>query len=379
MTRFALSLLFAVAATPVAAQESLRCAEDAAEAIGATVLERHEHFALPGRSEPEPYTYRSESCVAFLAVSRAEQDLDLRVLAPSGLELERDTAARAWAYASHCGVAGQEVQAVVETPTRGRFALVVLQGAPPERPDLGRRVGECFAGEPGRASEPVAHRNPPENERTLAAAATAVVEALGWPHPRVEHGRLRARRWRTSFGVEAGRCYLIAVRSSDATVVAEAVVGDERWRTPPHRRAILRECPSVDGMLELSVGGGGDGDAAVAVAIAELPRPSWAPPSSAGAAALASAVDEPRVLERFHLRAGQRMPVSHTVGGECATVMAVPADGDLADLRLRVAGGPDDRSPDPAATVHVCPDGPLDLEVRATRGDGTVWLLEWPR
>ncbi len=106
---------------------------------------------------------------------------------------------------------------------------------------------------------------------------------------------------------------------------------------------------------------------------------SWAPPSSAGAAALASAVDEPRVLERFHLRAGQRMPVSHTVGGECATVMAVPADGDLADLRLRVAGGPDDRSPDPAATVHVCPDGPLDLEVRATRGDGTVWLLEWPR
>lgn len=377
MIRLPLALFLALVAAPVAAQGPLRCAETAAEAIGATVVERAEAFALPGRPEPEPFTYRAESCVAFLAVSRPEQDLDLRILAPSGLELARDTAARAWAYASHCGVGGQQVRAVVDSTTRGHFALLVLRGAPPERPDLGRQVGACFAGEPGRASEPVAHRSPPDSESSLAGAAARVVERLGWPEPRIEHGRLREGRARSTFGVEAGQCYLIAVRSSDPTVVAEAVVGSERWRTPPHRRAILRECPAVDGLLELFVGGARD--AAYAVAIAQLPRPSWAPSSSVGAAALATIADEPRIVSRFHLRAGESMALSHVVSGGCATLMALPAAGNLADLRLQVDGGPSDRSPDPASTVHVCPAGPLELRVRAARGEGAVWLLEWVR
>jgi len=368
-------VLVLAAAAPAAAQEPARCAAEAARSVGATVTRSTERFALPGRPELEAYTFPRESCVAFLAVSRPAQDLGLRILAPSGLELARDTAARAWAYASHCGVAGQRVQVIVSSPHRGRFALVTLEGAPPERPDLGRRVGACFAGEPGRARGPVAHRSPRESERALAGAAARVVERFGWPAPRIEHGRLRAGRASATLGVEAGRCYLIVVRSSDPTVVAEARVGTERWRTPPHRRALLRECPSVDGLLEVFVGGAGE--AAYAMAVAELPRPRWAPPASAGAAALAP-IGEPRALERFHLRVGERMGVTHAVDG-CATLMAVPASGDLADLRLRVRDGPSDESGDPSSAVHVCRSGTLSLEVRAARGAGEVWLLEWPR
>lgn len=376
MTRWISVLLLAIAA-PAVAQEPPACAERAARAIGATVASSSERFALPGRPEIEGYTYRSESCVAFLAVSRPEQDLDLRVLTPSGLELERDTSARAWAYATHCGVAGQRVQVVVSSPTRGRFALVALEGAPPERPDLGRQLGRCFAGEPGRAAEPVGHRSVPESAEGLAAAAARVVERLGWPEPRVEHGRLRDGRASLTLGVEAGRCYLIVGRSTDPTVVVEGLVGPDRWRTPPHRRALLRECPSVDGLLEVFVGGAAD--AAFALAVADLPRPAWAPSSSVGAAALAPMAEEPRIVDRFHLRAGERLRASHAVSGECATLMAVPATGDLADLRLRVAGGPSDESADPAAAVHVCPGERVALEVRAERGAGAVWLVEWVR
>ncbi|MBO6937258.1 MAG: hypothetical protein JJ863_19965 [Deltaproteobacteria bacterium] len=372
---FLLTLALVAVAAPAGAQD---CAERAAEAIGADVLERNERFALPGRPEIFPYTYPAESCVAFLAVSRPEQDLDLHVLAPSGLELERDTAHRAWAYGSHCGVAGQRVHATVSTHVQGRFELLVLRGAPPERPDLGRRIGDCFSGEPGRANDPVAHRSPEEDERELTGAVERVAVGLGWPTPRTEHGRLRDGRASSTLGVEAGRCYLVVVRSTDPTVVAEAVLPGDRWRTAPHRRAILRGCPDVDATLELFVGGAAD--AAYVVGIAELPRPSWAPPSSAGAAALATWGAEPRIVGRFHLRAGDRMAVTHEPGGECVTLSAVPASGDLGDLRVSIVGGSSDPSPDAASMVHHCGhDGALALEVGAARGAGEGWLLEWTR
>ncbi len=361
-------------AAPASAQE---CAQRAAEALGAEILEHDERFALPGQPEVFPYTYPAESCVAFLAVSRPEQDLDLRVLAPSGLELGRDTASRAWAYGSHCGVAGQRVHATVTTHTLGHFELLVLRGAPPERPDLGRRIGDCFAGEPGRANDPVAHRSPAEDERALSGAVERVARALGWPEPRTEHGRLREGRATTTLGVEAGRCYLIVVRSTDPTVVAEGVLPTARWRTPPHRRAILRGCPDVDAPLEVFVGGAHD--AAYAIGIAELSRPDWAPPSSEGAAALAPRSGEPRLVGRFHLRAGERMALEVTTSSECVTLAAVPANGDLADLRLSVEGGASDPSPDPASMVHLCGQERRQVEVRAARGEGVGWLLEWER
>lgn len=375
MTRLlALSLLLSAGATTAVAQE---CVEQAARSLGAEIVEHHEGFALPGRPEVFAYTYPAESCVAFLAVSRPAQDLDLQVLAPSGLELARDTASRAWAWSSHCGVAGQRVHATVRTPTRGRFALAVLRGAPPERPDLGRRVGACFAGEPGRATDAVDHRNPPEESRDLAGAVERVAVGLGWPAPRIEHGRLRGGRASATYGVEAGRCYLVVVRSTDATVVAEAVVGGERWRTPPHRRGVVRGCPGVDGTLEVFIGGGRE--AGYAIGVAELPRPEWAPPSSAGAAALAPAEGEPRVLARVHLRPGDRMPVAVEPSADCVSLAAVPADGDLSDLRLAVTGGPSDESPDAMATVHLCGSGARQVELRAARGTGTGWLVEWVR
>ena len=374
MTRFAATvLLCAGLVESVVAQD---CPGRAAAALEAEIADRSERFALPGRPEVFAYTYSLESCVAFLAVSRPEQDLNLRVLAPSGLELARDTAPRAWAYASHCGVAGQRVHAVVSTPTRGQFELLVLRGAPPDRPDLGRRIGACFAGEPGRAADTAGHHSPPEDEGALAGAVERIVEALGWPAPRVEHGRLRGGRSRLSVGVEAGRCYLVVVRSSDPTVVVEGRMSGGRWTTPPHRRAVLRECPSRDARLELLVAGGGD--AGFAVGIAELPRPAWGPPSSAGAAALAPIPAEPELLSRFHLRRGDRIEVELEVA-ECVTLAAVPADGDLSDLRLSVEGGPSDPSPDPASLVHLCAAGTHRVELRAARGGGMAWLLGWPR
>lgn len=375
MTR--LLVLLALSASLAAPATAQPCATRAAADMGAVVLERSERFALPGRPEVFPYTYPAESCVAFLAVSRPEQDLDLRVLAPSGLELAHDTASRAWAYGSHCGVAGQRVHATVSTASRGHFQLLVLQGAPPDRPDLGRRIGDCFAGEPGRANEPVAHRSPPEDERALAGAVERVVESFGWPAPRVEHGRLRNGRSSTTLGMEAGRCYLVVVRSTDPTVVAEATLPGERWRTPPHRRAVLRGCPPVDAAAELFIGGAQD--AAYAIGVAELPRPDWAPPSSLGAAAVAPSRGEPRLVARFHLREGERMPIDLAPSSTCVTLAAVPAGGDLADLRLSVVGGPSDASPDPAATVHLCGSGPRTLQVRAAHGSGSAWILEWAR
>ena len=265
---------------------------------------------------------------------------------------------------------------MVSTPTRGRFDLLVLRGAPPERPDLGRRIGECFAGEPGRAAEAVGHQSPAEDERALEGAVERVVESFGWPAPRIEHGRLRDGRSRLAMGVEAGRCYLVVVRSSDPTVVAEAVMPGDRWRTPAHLRGVLRECPSVDAQLELFIGG--SGDAAFAMGIAELPRPEWAPPSSMGAAALAPMATEPEILSRFHLRGGEQVEVE-VEAATCVTLAAIPADGDLSDLRLAVDGGPSDPSPDPASLVHLCGEGTRTVELRAARGSGTAWIVGWPR
>ena len=366
-------------ANPSAARAEVdECVDAAAQELGARVERRELAFLLPGEPAVFTHRYAGEGCVAFLAVSRPSQDLDLQVLASSGLELARDTAQRAWAYASHCGVAGQRVHLSVRSHTRGRFAFAVLSGAPPERPDLGRRVGACFAGEPGRAEAPSAHALTP-TEDPLGPLLEGIVRDQGWPTPAIQHGRLREGRGSVRLGVEAGRCYLVVARSTDPTLFAEAWLANERWRSPPHRRAILRGCPTVDG--ELEVGLGGRGDAAYAIAVASLPLPADAPANGAGAAALAVLAESAGgasavVVRRVHLTRGERITLDHAPAAPCVSLSAIPASGDLADVRLRVVGGPHDASPDPESTVHVCVEGPLRLEVSAIRGAGTAWVLE---
>ena len=364
-------------AHPSAARAEVdECVDAAAQELGARVERREGAFLLPGEPAVFTHRYASEVCVAFIAVSRPSQDLDLQVLASSGLELARDTAQRAWAYASHCGVAGQRVQLSVRSHSRGRFAFAVLSGAPPERPDLGRRVGACFAGEPGRAEPPSEHALTPTDD-PLGPLLEGIVRDQGWPAPTIQHGRLREGRGSVRLGVEAGRCYLVVARSSDPTLFAEAWLANERWRSPPHRRAILRGCPTVDG--ELEVGLGGRGDAAYAIAVASLPLPADAPANGAGAAALAvlqERAGEATVVRRVHLMRGENITLDHTPGTPCVSLSAIPASGDLAGVRLRVVGGPHDASPDPESTVHVCGEEALRLEVSATRGAGTAWVLE---
>ena len=76
------------------------------------------------------------------------------------------------------------------------------------------------------------------------------------------------------------------------------------------------------------------------------------------------------------------MALDVEAAGECVTFAAVPANGDLADLRLSVARGPSDPSPEPASMVHLCGRGrgaTETVEISAARGAGVGWLLEWVR
>ncbi|MAQ13301.1 MAG: hypothetical protein CMN30_00675 [Sandaracinus sp.] len=383
-TLSAAALLVALAGgAPVQARRApapeAECARAGARSAGGAVRSLETRFALPARPEVFRLRFDSEECLVFLGVSRPSQDLDLSVHATSGLELARDDAPRAWAWAGLCGLPGQEVAVTVRTRTRGRFAFAVLAGAPMERPDLGRRVGRCFAGEPGRAAERDERGDADLDDadlasmaRRLAVGEDAAAPGAGEPdavnqgaaEPEVRHGRLREGRAQLRIGVEAGRCYRIAGRSDRPGLYLEGDVAGSRWRTPPHERAIIGGCPVVDGELELWLDGPGDARFVVAVA-------SWR----------AEAV-EPHVVARVHLLDGERIALPHRPSAPCVTLRAQGggaghgAERGVRDLRMRIRGGPRDARPSPTAEVHVCDPGPLWIEVRSVAGRGTVDIIE---
>ena len=347
--------LFAAVTTAAQAPEAA-CARLGAEAVGAGVERLEEAFALPGRPEVFVHDYAEATCVVFLAVSRPSQDLDLQVLGSSGLELGRDDASRPWAWAAHCGAAGQRIAVSVSTRVRGRFALAVLRGAPPERPDLGRRVGGCFAGERGRSADRDARGGGEPSDDELGEMAGRLVVERG--EPELRHGRLREGRATVAVGVEAGRCYSVAARSDEPGLHIEGDLAGVRWRTPPNRRAILEACPEVDGELEIWLDGLGDARFVVAIASAEpAPRPDG-------------------LVARLHLEAGESIRLEHRPGAPCVTLRAEPVGEEPIDLRLRVLGGPSDTQPAPKAEVHVCAPGSVQLEVQAARGGGSVVVSE---
>jgi hypothetical protein len=127
----------------------------------------------------------------------------------------------------------------------------------------------------------------------------------------------------------------------------------------------------------------GSADEAFAVAVSELPWPDrglWAGLGEVGAAAVAELErrfgGEWRRVAAVHLARGERWATSVRLSGPCATLVAVPSGDEPSDLRLRAGRGPADEGHDPEAVIHVCTSEPLEVQVRAARGTGPVWLLE---
>ena len=229
------------------------------EELGAQVVEGRTWFLREGRVASYRHRFRASECVGFFAVGHTGVlDLDLALFTTTGIELGRDVAVDAHPYIRYCGASELDVVAVLHAAKgRGEVRLAVFENAPSQLPELGRRLGRCFASAVGVGTPHVDVGSEPEGPPVDQAYALAgePVRLAGFQEDasqRSEHDIPTHSRVERNVQLQRGVCYTALAVGGPTVIDLDLAVRDPSGRPVVEdvRRSSTAQasfCPGVAG------------------------------------------------------------------------------------------------------------------------------------